>query len=271
MKQSRFIGIVLTIVNVILLVVCAVLYFKTDRTAPGFDFQATDIVYRSGMNETQLLTVIAAYDSNDGDVTDRIVIEKKIENEEEDSLVVFYAVSDKAGNVAKCSRVFPARYMHGPTQSEDDEAKLLMEAGIEADLEADREAEESESPEPVETPEATATPSPTPTETPTPTPTPEPTPEAPAPTQKPRETINPAAPVLTLKMSQVQTNIGSAPAWVNVIGTLKDDKDNYETLFRNLSISKYDKDKAGTYQVTVSTEDSDGNKSQTLPLTIIVK
>ena len=64
---------------------------------------------------------------------------------------------------------------------------------------------------------------------------------------------------------------GNPPAWVNLIGTLKDDKDNYETLFHNLSVSKYDVSKAGTYQVTVQTEDSDGNKSQAVPITIVVK
>ena len=58
---------------------------------------------------------------------------------------------------------------------------------------------------------------------------------------------------------------------MEIIGTLSDDKDGYETLFNNLEVSKYDKNQPGTYEVTVSTKDSDGNRSQTVPLTIIVK
>ncbi|MDO4304915.1 MAG: hypothetical protein Q4D94_13490, partial [Bacillota bacterium] len=98
--------------------------------------------------------------------------------------------------------------------------------------------------------------------------TPQPTQE---PTPKPRPTVDPSAPVLTLKVSEVKVNAGQGPAWVDIIGTLTDDKDNYETLFKNLSVSKYDMNKPGTYQVTVSTEDSDGNQSGSVPLTIVVK
>ncbi len=77
--------------------------------------------------------------------------------------------------------------------------------------------------------------------------------------------------MLELRVSEVTTQVGVAPAWVNVIGTLSDDKDNYETLFGNLEISKYNINQAGTYQVKVSTRDSDGNKSGEVPLTIIVR
>lgn len=74
-----------------------------------------------------------------------------------------------------------------------------------------------------------------------------------------------------MRVSEVTTQAGVAPAWVNVIGTLSDDKDGYETLFNNLEVSKYNINQAGTYQVNVSTKDSDGNKSRTVPLTIIVR
>ena len=38
-------------------------------------------------------------------------LEKLIENRAENSVVVFYAVSDRAGNVAKCSREFAAVFV----------------------------------------------------------------------------------------------------------------------------------------------------------------
>ena len=91
--------------------------------------------------------------------------------------------------------------------------------------------------------------------------------------QKPAEApkTNDAAPVLSLKQNSVKVAAGSTPAWVNLIGTLRDDKDSYETLSRNLKVSKYDVNKPGTYEVTVQTEDSDGNRSAAVPITIQVQ
>ena len=52
---------------------------------------------------------------------------------------------------------------------------------------------------------------------------------------------------------------------------MRDDKDNYETLYYNLHVSQYNRNRPGTYSVTVYVEDSDGNQSQEIPFTIIVR
>ncbi len=265
MKQNRIIGIVFTAINCILIVICAVFYFRTDKAAPKFEVQAAEVVYISGMDQSELLTGITAFDKADGDVTNRIVIEKIIENSREQTVVVFFAVSDEAGNVAKFSKEFPAKLGEKKTEVQEvQEASAFGTAGFVMALEP--------TPEPMPEPTAEPFPEPTPEPTPTPTPTPAPSPtpvreEAPPPTPKPDE----GAPVLTLKVTEVKTTVGIRPAWVEVIQILKDDKDNYETLFNNITVSKYDINKAGTYGVTLTTEDSDGNKSQAVPLTIIVQ
>ncbi len=274
MKQDKILTIVLAIANMILIVFCAIFYLQIDRAEPKFEFQAVNTVYRSGMDEAKLLEGITAYDSEDGDVTDRIVIEKKIEDAKESSLVVYYAVSDKAGNVAKCSRVFPAVLLSKET-SPHAEAELLMEAGVTADLEKSSEGTMQSDVliEPTSVPDVTPDPSleeeeserPSETPTPTPSPTPENPPAPPAPT------VNPAAPVLTLKTNQVVAQKGKNPAWVNYIATMTDDKDSYETLFYNLKVSKYNINEPGAYQATVYTEDSDGNKSGQVAVTITVQ
>lgn len=275
MKQSKAINIALAVVNVILIVSCVVMYLRTDRTAPEFDFQADDMVYRRDMNAAELITGITAHDRIDGDVTERIVIEKIIENQKDSTVVVFYAVSDKFGNVAKTSRLFRAVF--------DEEAENFMEAGISAELNQDSNWLDSESSREemdgqTGTPQTTPTlqpapseaPTPLPTSTPAPTATPQPTSEpAPQPPAAPAQ--DPGAPTLTLKVSEVKVNAGQGPAWVDVIGTLSDDEDDYNTLFHNLNVSRYDRNKPGTYQVSVHTEDSDGNKSQSVSLTIIVQ
>ncbi len=267
MKQGRIIGIIFAIVNIILIIICAVLYLRMDRTAPEIEFYASEAVYMEGEETSGLLLCVRAYDSVDGDITDRIVIEKIIEDRQADSVVVYYAVSDKAGNAAKASRVFPALWA-GEEDKDDDPARF-MEAGIDAEFSQNETDDGRE-----QMPEQTPTPVAFPTGTPQPTPesTPEPTPEStPTPIPKPRPTTDLSVPVLTLKVSEVKVNAGQGPAWVDVIATLTDDKDSYETLFKNLSVSKYDKNKSGTYQVTVYTEDSDGNRSESVPLTIVVK
>lgn len=269
MKHSKIIGIALAVVNAILIIVCAAMYLKSDRTEPKMEFQAVDTVYREGMNPAELFEGITAFDRVDGVITDRIVIEKITENPKDSCVVVFYAVSDKAGNVAKSSRMFPAMFI--------EEAEGLMEAGISAEMNQKcmpENLEGAEEPplEPVQTPapEPEKLSDPVPTPSPEPAKLPAPTSE-PAATPKPASTQNPAVPVLALKVSEVRVNTGQGPAWVDIIETLSDDEDGYETLFANLSVSKYEKNKAGTYQVTVYTEDSDGNKSSPVPLSIIVQ
>lgn len=279
MKQGRLAGIIFSVASIALIVIYIILSIGLDRSAPEFSYQETNILYKAGMDLSELLTGVSAYDSVDGDMTERIVVEKVIEDRESGSAVVFYAVSDLSGNAAKSSRVFKAVFddMDGEADIVEEESEgNFPEAGIDAEMnlsgktiltgedtdvtEEDfaRENEEETTPAPV------VTPIPTPIQEPTPQPTL-------APTPKPAPTIDPAVPILTLKVSEVKVKAGQGPAWVNIIGNLSDDKDSYETLFRNLNVSKYDRDKAGSYGVNVYTEDSDGNQSQSVPLTIIVE
>lgn len=378
MKKGKIISIVLAAVNVVLILACVALLLGMDREKPHFEFDAVDIIYQEGMDISLLLEGISAFDGKDGNVTDRIVVEKVTENRRNASAIVSYAVSDKAGNVAKCSREFAAVYIEDEeseklAKGEEAQEEWLVQTGFWAELaggeeenseeegegngdgdegenadgeregvggeresaggeregvggeresvggeregvggereSAGREREgvggeredaggegesvggegedaggEEENAGREASEDRTG--------------------------QRNRENAgregegadgeerdaqgneredargrgeeaqtaagnrnmdDAGAPVLSLKTSEVKTSVGVAPAWVEVIETLSDDKDNYETLFRNLNVSKYDINKAGTYQVSVFTQDSDGNKSPTVPLTITVR
>lgn len=285
MKQGKIITGILTIANIILVVLCLVFFLQADRKEPEFEFHETETVYREGMDVAKLLEGITAYDNADGDISNRIVLEKIIENEKEDNVVVYYAVSDKTGNVAKCSRVFPAVLLADSQKdngSDEQNAEMLMEAGVSAELDDKEKKVEQPDVEAVteieENAEVTATPTPTPTASPTPTATPIPTPEQEAlqeqePMVQPpaAPAVNPAAPVLTLNTTQIVVQRGVNPPWVNSISVLKDDKDSYETLFHNIQISKFNVNEPGSYPVTLYTEDSDGNRSATASVTVVVK
>lgn len=373
MKRERIASIALIVVNIALIVAGIALYLGTDRKEPYFEFQAMDIIYEEGMDTSKLLEGISAYDNKDGDITDKIVIEKLIENRELNSVVVIYGVSDEAGNVAKCSREFAAIFTERPEEElSEGETEVqdgwLVQSGFWTELEGkgeagggsgnneaagdgtvgglaggvlsgDGEAEsgmagngtgessiaenraaqggaeengvaksqaggnESTGNTAGENDEAAGRSENRQAENKTG--------EEGGIREQPdenrnreageetavnkagegntqgadeenaerrqernsgsRNTHDPEAPILTLKVAEVKTSVGVGPAWVELIGTLSDDKDGYETLFRNLEVSKYDKNQPGTYQVTVSTKDSDGKRSQSVPLTIIVK
>ncbi len=322
MKNGRTLGIMLAIANAVLAIVSVVLYIGTDRKEPTFEFTQTNVIYEEGMEESQLLEGIRAYDNADGDLTDKIVVEKKIENPEQNTVVIFYAVSDSAGNVAKCSREFTAIYrieteeadsrelqdgplvqsgvwsvLEGGATDENNSADIpVKEDGEEVDgegleagedestgaeegedvLEEGEEIEESGQEglgqeEDIQQEEQDQERNTRQAEQEAERESGQEGRASEQDTQTGRNRTDPEAPVLELRASEVTTQVGVAPAWVNVIGTLTDDKDGYETLFRNLEISKYNINQAGTYQVKVSTRDSDGNKSGEVPLTIIVR
>lgn len=170
------------------------------------------------------------------------------------------------------------------------------QSGEEIDAESGLQPKQEESPSPTEIPLPTATASPTakPTAKPSGTAVPVPTrtprvektdvadpEEAPERTEaqeqgdeerkEEEEPTGEEPPVLALNTTEITIKAGEGPAWVNLIQTLSDDKDSYETLFHNLNVSKYDRNTPGSYRVTVSTEDSNGNRSNVSNLIINVK
>ena len=296
MKHSKGIAIMFTVVNIILIAVCGILFFRTDRKEPEFKFQVSSLIYEDGMDQQKLIENITASDNRDGDVTDRIVIEKIVESTKESSVMVFYAVSDKAGNAAKISRAFPAKITPQETAAEvtpeekqadgmlpeenqadesidkiTDETSEMQETETDPEEKDKAKAEEADT-EGADTEKADTEKADTEEADTEETDTEANTEKSDAENdtaEEPEQTGG--IPVLTLKKSEVTTVVGVAPAWVDVIGSLTDDADSYETLFHNLSVSKYDVNKAGTYKVVLTTKDSAGNKSDPVALTIHVK
>ena len=83
-------------------------YGRSDRVGPEFRFSALNLIYDSETKDSDLITGIGAYDTRDGDMTSRIVVEKVVLNRDAETAVVYYAVADYSGNVTKQSRVFAA-------------------------------------------------------------------------------------------------------------------------------------------------------------------
>lgn len=94
-------------VDAVLIGIGAFLYVNQDKNAPEITFPETAIVYEDGMAKEELLEGITAYDSEDGDVTDALVVEK-ISTASDGRVIVTYAAVDSANNVTQKSRMLSA-------------------------------------------------------------------------------------------------------------------------------------------------------------------
>lgn len=304
MKDSGKWAVVFTVLNIILIVACVVLLLGRDRKAPAISFSQNDLIYYSGIDNEKLLQGVTAMDAKDGDVSDRIVVEKIVQNKNENRAVVYYAVTDLDGNAAKASRVFEAVNESTGNAMKDigmagfdgdmDEALPNETEGMAAAIPGNEEEQETAGDmqeEQGEDAQEESSPSMSPS------PSVSPTPDAEDQRRKEQEEADRQAqeeeeqrqqeearrkaeeeaaakagnPKIILKNTTVNTTAGQLPAWIDVIGNFQDDKDGYETLFRNLKASKYDVNAKGDHAVTLTTTDSDGNVSDPVSVTVHVK
>ncbi len=302
MKDSGKWAVVFTVLNIILIAGCVVLFLGRDRKAPAISFSENDLIYYNGIDNEKLLQGVTAMDAKDGDVSDRIVVEKIVQNKNENRAVVYYAVTDLDGNAAKASRVFEA-----VKESTGNAMKDIGMAGFDGDMDealsneaegmapaitgngevqedaGDMQEEEGEDAQAESFPSMS------------PSPSVSPTPDAEEQRRKEQEEADRQAeeeqrqqeearrkaeeeaaakagnPKIILKNTTVNTTAGQLPAWIDAIGSFQDDKAGYETLFKNLKASKYDVNAKGDHAVTLTTTDSDGNVSDPVTVTVHVK
>lgn len=256
-------------IDIVLLAVCLFLYLGKDRTAPVISFGKNLAGYEEGMDEELLLQGVNAVDDKDGDVSDSLLVEK-IAGTNGKEVIVTYVARDKANNVGKASRMFPVTGNNqggdvmpatgegleegneteennvGEPETETEIGTMSEEeigsaedgeGGDEADVEPDR-GEEARQEKPEGEPEPPAGPN----------------------------------PVLVMSGDMVSTKVGTAPNWGQVIGAMSDDKDDYNTLYRNLKLEGHvNLDEAGEYPVTLYTVDTDGNRSEVRKLVVKVE
>ena len=100
----RKIVIILCTLDVILMALSVVLYLDEDRTAPVIHMEETQMEYREGMTDEELLAGVTAADETDGDVTGSLVVEK-VSEVGNGTVIVTFGAKDASGNVGKASRV----------------------------------------------------------------------------------------------------------------------------------------------------------------------
>lgn len=268
---------VLGFVNVLALAGIIFWYVNRDNTPPVIA-QEEEIIYEETMSDSELLAGITAMDSNDGDVSHTLVVEKVTINENTGTAVVTCGAMDDSGNITKQS--FRMKMNKTASQavaeqpvSESSGEVFTLEAG-EAVIDAEEVVEEETTEEVTEeetTEEETTVEEAEETEDDDAVEDEEERAQEPA-EQSEEAQVNPyEIPELYFSTGEVITNLGYNPAWVTVIEYMHDNKDSYEELLGNLKITgDFTNSELGTYNVMVSVVDSDGNESVAKPMKIIV-
>ena len=102
--NERTLGFIIAGLNLILMGVCVVFFLGKDRTAPVITIEPVSYVYEEDLPENILYQGITALDTEDGDVTAKVVIEKVVTDREKGKAIITYGVSDSYGNVSKATR-----------------------------------------------------------------------------------------------------------------------------------------------------------------------
>ena len=248
--EAKKIVAVVGAIDVVLLVVCLVLYLGKDRKGPEIFFdEEKQIEYAEGMDEALLLKGVTAVDEKDGDVSDSLLVEK-VAGTNGKEVIVTYVARDGANNVGQASRAFTVvgSYSGGdilPVEEETFETGDMP--GTEGTAETETESNEEGSPGEEEGQD-----------------------ENQGEGDNEGEPVGPN-PVLVLNADMIETKKGVAPNWNEVIETMSDDKDDYNTLYNNLKLEGQVKlNEEGEYPVTLYTVDTDGNRSEVRNLVVRV-
>ena len=260
-------------IDIVLLGVCLFLFLGKDRTAPVITFGENSVGYEEGMDEELLLEGVTAVDAKDGDVSGSLLVEKIAGTNGKEGIVT-YVARDSSNNVGKASRAFPVKGSYrdgddlpaagealdeengieesgmGETETEtgtDSQEESSSAAGDEEDgREADAEANGNGRDEAGQEEEG----------------------------EEAREEEKRAGsiPVLVMNGDLINTKVGMVPNWGQVIETMTDDKDDYNTLYNNLKLDGNVKlNEVGEYPVQLYTVDTDGNRSEVRNLVVKVE
>ena len=248
--EAKKIVAVVGAIDVVLLVVCLVLYLGKDRKGPEIFFdEEKQIEYTEGMDKELLLEGVTAVDEKDGDVSDSLLVEK-VAGTNGKEVIVTYVARDGANNVGKASRAFTVVSSYGggdilPVEEETFETGDMLgtEGATETETGSNEEGSSGEE---------------------------EGQDENQGEGDNEGEPVD-SNPVLVLNADMIETKKGVAPNWNEVIETMSDDKDDYNTLYNNLKLEGQVKlNETGEYPVTLYTVDSDGNRSEARNLVVRV-
>ena len=247
MKQ-RLITIVLLLGCVAVGAVGVLTYKKQDRTAPVITVSDKKMSYTAGDPYDQLLEGVTATDNKDGDLTDEVFVDRVVPTSKKKA-VVYYGVMDKSNNVGTARKTVT---YHGENNMGSDAEDIApadnadAENATQPDQSADQEqkdADKQQADQQADQPDATTD----------------------------DLKANGEKPAMSLTATSETIARGSNFNATSMVKDVVDDKDDRDTLFRQLHVDgTYDTTKSGTYELTYYVQDSDGNTSDPITFTLTV-
>lgn len=249
MKQ-RLITIVLLLGCVAVGAVGVLAYKKQDRTAPVITVSDKKMSYTAGDSYEQLLEGVTATDNKDGDLTDEVFVDRVVPTSKKKA-VVYYGVMDKSNNVGTARKTVT---YHGDNNMGSDAEDIApadnadAENATQPDQSADQEQKDADKQQPdqqqADQPDATTD----------------------------NLKANGEKPAMSLTATSETIARGSNFNATSMVKDVVDDKDDRDTLFRQLHVDgTYDTTKSGTYELTYYVQDSDGNTSDPITFTLTVQ
>lgn len=248
MKQ-RLITIVLLLGCVAVGAVGVLAYKKQDRTAPVITVSDKKMSYTAGDPYDQLLEGITATDNKDGDLTDEVFVDRVVPTSKKKA-VVYYGVMDKSNNVGTARKTVT---YHGENNMGSDAEDIApadnadAENATQPDQSADQEqkdADKQQADQQADQPDATTD----------------------------DLKANGEKPAMSLTATSETIARGSNFNATSMVKDVVDDKDDRDTLFRQLHVDgTYDITKSGTYELAYYVQDSDGNTSDPITFTLTVQ
>lgn len=249
MKQ-RLIAILLLLGCIAVGAVGFLTYKNQDRTAPVITVSDKKMSYTAGDSYDGLLEGVTAKDDRDGDLTDEVFVDRVVPTSKKKA-VVYYGVMDKSNNVGTARKTVS---YHGDNNMGSDASDITPE---EADADgtgaadttqpentADTQKEADQNQQSTDQPDAT-------------------TDNLEAKGEKP---------AMALTATSETIARGSNFTALSVVKDVVDDKDDKDTLYRQLHVDgTYDTTKSGTYELTYYVQDSDGNTSDPITFTLTVQ
>lgn len=225
-------------------------YKNQDRTAPVITVSNKKMSYTAGDSYDGLLEGVTAKDDRDGDLTDEVFVDRVVPTSKKKA-VVYYGVMDKSNNVGTARKTVS---YHGDNNMGSDASDITPE---EADADgtgaadttqpentADTQKEADQNQQSTDQPDAT-------------------TDNLEAKGEKP---------AMALTATSETIARGSNFTALSVVKDVVDDKDDKDTLYRQLHVDgTYDTTKSGTYELTYYVQDSDGNTSDPITFTLTVQ
>lgn len=225
-------------------------YKNQDRTAPVITVSDKKMSYTAGDPYDELLEGVTAEDDRDGDLTDEVFVDRVVPTSKKKA-VVYYGVMDKSNNVGTARKTVT---YHGDNNMGSDAADITPDASAsdetdtadatQAENTADTQTSADQNQQSTDQPDAT-------------------TDNLEAKGEKP---------AMSLTSTSETIARGSNFTALSVVKDVVDDKDDKDTLYRQLHVDgTYDTTKSGTYELTYYVQDSDGNTSDPITFTLTVQ